>query len=62
MHQKASLVKVHYKGKGGVKSSDHPEDFIVFAESADAVKKWKSDKSTPLVDVCNSFEVFVTGK
>jgi ribosome maturation protein Sdo1 len=47
-------VKVHFKG------SD--DDFIVMAESVDAVNKWKEDKSTPLVDVVDSFDVFVTHK
>jgi len=48
------LVKVHFKGK--------EDDFIIMAESSDAVKKWKNDKSTPLVDVVNSFDVFTTHK
>lgn len=47
-------VKVHYKG------SD--DDFIVMAESISAVNKWKEDKSTALVDVVDSFDVFVTHK
>jgi ribosome maturation protein Sdo1 len=47
-------VKVHYKGA--------EDDFIVMAESVDAVNEWKKDSSKPLVDVVNSFDVFVTGK
>jgi hypothetical protein len=47
-------VKVHYKG--------NEDDFIIMAESVEAVKKWKEDKSTPLVDVVNSFDVFCTHK
>jgi len=47
-------IKVHFKGKD--------DDFILMAESKEAVNKWKSDKSTPLVDVVNSFDVFVTNK
>jgi ribosome maturation protein Sdo1 len=47
-------VKVHYKGS--------EDDFIVMAESIDAVNKWKKDSSIPLIDVVNSFDVFVTGK
>jgi ribosome maturation protein Sdo1 len=47
-------VKVHFKG------SD--DDFIVMAESIDAVNKWREDKSTPLVDVVDSFDVFITHK
>jgi Shwachman-Bodian-Diamond syndrome (SBDS) protein len=47
-------VKVHYKGK--------EDDFIVLAESIEAVKKWKADKTIPLIDVVNSFDVFTTNK
>lgn len=47
-------VKVHYKG--------NEDDFIVMAESVEAVKKWKEDKTIPLVDVVNSFDVFHTNK
>jgi ribosome maturation protein Sdo1 len=47
-------VKVHYKG--------NDDDFIVMAESIDAVKKFKEDQSVPLVDVVDSFDVFVTHK
>jgi ribosome maturation protein Sdo1 len=47
-------VKIHLKGK--------EDDFIVMAESVDAVKKWRKDTSIPLVDVVSSFDVFVTGK
>jgi hypothetical protein len=45
-------VKVHFKGT--------QDDFVVMAESVEAVKKWKTDKSIPLVDVVNSFDVFHT--
>jgi ribosome maturation protein Sdo1 len=48
------LVKVHFKG------SD--DDYIVMAESVEAVNKWKEDKSIPLVDVVDSFDIFVTHK
>jgi ribosome maturation protein Sdo1 len=47
-------IKVHYKG--------NDDDFIIMVESADAVKKWKEDKSTPLIDVVNSYDVFCTHK
>jgi hypothetical protein len=47
-------VKVHYKG--------NEDDFVIMAESVEAVKRWKEDKSTPLVDVVNSFDVFTTHK
>jgi len=47
-------TKIHYKGT--------EDDFIIMVESAEAVKKWKEDKTVPLVDVVNSFDVFTTGK
>jgi len=47
-------VKIHYKG--------NEDDFVIMAESVEAVKKWKEDKSTPLVEVVNSFDVFCTHK
>jgi hypothetical protein len=48
------VVKVHFRGKH--------DDFIVLAESPDAVKKWREDKSMPLIDVVNGFAVFTTHK
>jgi hypothetical protein len=45
-------TKVHYKGK--------EDDFIVFAESAEDVKKWRGDKSIPLAQVVKLFRIFVT--
>jgi len=48
------VVKVHYRGKD--------DDFVVIVESADAVRKWRDDKTTPLVDVVNAFDVFCTHK
>ncbi|KAF2839270.1 DUF1960-domain-containing protein [Patellaria atrata CBS 101060] len=45
-------TKVHFKGKD--------EDFIIFVDSAQAVKSWKEDKSTPLAQVVNGWKVFVT--
>ncbi|KAF1988660.1 shwachman-Bodian-diamond syndrome protein [Aulographum hederae CBS 113979] len=48
------MTKVHYKGES--------DDFVIFAEGVDAIQKWKEDKSTPLVDVVNSFDVFCTHK
>lgn len=49
-----AVTKVHYKGAD--------EDFIVFVESEEDVKKWKSDRSVPLAQVVNSFKIFVTHK
>ncbi|KAF2864825.1 shwachman-Bodian-diamond syndrome protein [Massariosphaeria phaeospora] len=47
-------TKVHFKGQD--------DDFVVFAESAEAVKKWKEDSSIPLAQVVNGWKVFVTHK
>lgn len=48
------MTKVHFRGQH--------DDFIVYAESSSAVQKWKGDKSTPLVDVVDSFQIFVSHK
>jgi hypothetical protein len=50
----AEQIKVHFKGQ--------EDDFIILAETASAVQKWRADKTIPLVDVVSSFEVFVTNK
>lgn len=50
----AGVTKVHYKG------SD--EDFIVFVENPEELKKWKGDRSIPLAQVVDSFKIFVTHK
>jgi ribosome maturation protein Sdo1 len=34
----------------------------VLVTSAEAVEKFRKDESTPLVDVLDSYDVFVTGK
>ncbi|KAF2127905.1 DUF1960-domain-containing protein [Dothidotthia symphoricarpi CBS 119687] len=49
-----SQVKVHYQGKD--------EDFIIFVDDVEAVKKWKEDSSIPLAQVVSGFKVFVTDK
>lgn len=46
--------KCHFKGK--------EDDFIVFVDSVEDVKKWRGDKSIPLAQVVNSFKIFVTHK
>jgi len=46
--------KVHFKGKN--------DDFIVFVDSAQAVRDWKKDSSTPLAQVVSGWKVFVTHK
>jgi len=48
------VTKVHYRGQ--------EDDFVVMIEGPEAVKRWKADKSVPLVDVVNSFDIFVTHK
>ncbi|KAK6439363.1 hypothetical protein LTR95_004430 [Oleoguttula sp. CCFEE 5521] len=54
MRGNAPQVKVHYKGK--------EDDFIVFVDSAEAVKNWKTDKTIPMAQVVSGFKVFVTHK
>ncbi|KIW08934.1 uncharacterized protein PV09_00850 [Verruconis gallopava] len=54
MRADGQITKVHYKGAD--------EDFVVILESAEALKRWKQDKTVPLVDVVNSFDIFVTDK
>lgn len=44
--------KIFYKG-----SSD---DFIVFVDDLEILKKWKSDRSVPLTEVLNGWKIFVT--
>jgi hypothetical protein len=50
----AVKTKVHYKGK--------EDDFIVFVDDLEALKKWKTDSTIPLADVVSGFKVFVTHK
>ena len=50
----AIVTKVHYKG--------NTDDFIVFADSAQDVEKWKNDSSIPLAQVVNSFKIMITHK
>ena len=50
----ASQIKVHHKGKD--------DDFIVFVDSAQAVRDWKKDSSVPLAQVVNGWKIFVTHK
>ena len=37
-------------------------DFVVIVDSAEAVAKYRKDSSTPLIDVVDSFDIFVTNK
>lgn len=54
MRGNANQTKVHFKGKN--------DDYVIFAESAQIVKDWKSDKTIPLAQVVNGWKVFVTHK
>ena len=54
MRGNAPQTKVHFKGK--------EDDYVIFAESAQAVKDWRSDKSIPMAQVVNGFKIFVTHK
>ena len=46
--------KVHYKGS--------TDDYIIFVDSAQAVRDWKNDKSTPMAQVVSGWKIFVTHK
>lgn len=54
MRGNAAQTKVHFKGT--------EDDFIVFVESAEDVKKWKADKTIPMAQVVSGFKVFITHK
>ena len=49
----AGQIKVHYKGA---------DDYIIFVDSAQAVRDWKKDSSVPLAQVVSGWKVFVTHK
>lgn len=44
--------KIFFKGQS--------EDFIVFVDDLEILKKWKEDRSVPLTDVLNGWKIFVT--
>lgn len=46
--------KVHYAGK--------EDDFVIFVEDGEALKKWKNDKSIPLSQVVSGYKIFITHK
>lgn len=48
------MTKVCYKGKD--------DDFVVMAESSEAVEKFRKDPTVPLVDVVNNYTVYCTHK
>lgn len=47
-------TKVIHRGKH--------DDFIVMAESVEALNNWKKDSSIPLVNVVNGWKVFCSHK
>ncbi|OJJ52085.1 hypothetical protein ASPSYDRAFT_214769 [Aspergillus sydowii CBS 593.65] len=47
-------AKVFYKGSS--------EDFVIFVNNADIYQNWGRDRSIPLVNVVNSWDIFVTQK
>ncbi|QIW97748.1 hypothetical protein AMS68_003266 [Peltaster fructicola] len=49
-----AITKVHYHG--------NDDDFIVYADSAQAVQDWKKDSSIPLAQVVSGFKIFVSHK
>lgn len=46
--------KVHYAGK--------EEDFVIFVDDPESLRKWKEDKSIPLAQVLSGFKIFITHK
>lgn len=44
--------KIFYKGKS--------DDFVVFVDDFEILKKWKNDRSIPLADVLNGWKIFIT--
>jgi hypothetical protein len=54
MRGNAAVTKVHFK--------EGEDDFIIFVDSAEQVKKWKVDRTIPLADVVSGFKVFTTNK
>ena len=52
----ATQTKIHYKG------TNTDEDFIIFVDDAETMKKWKEDKSIPMAHFISTFKIFVTHK
>ncbi|KAJ5374547.1 hypothetical protein N7517_006553 [Penicillium concentricum] len=44
--------KIFYKGRS--------DDFIVFVDDLEILKKWKNDRSIPLTEVLNGWKIFLT--
>ncbi|EPE34945.1 FYSH [Glarea lozoyensis ATCC 20868] len=49
-------TKIHYRGQ------NVHDDFIVYTTNVELLQKWKTDKSIPLVDVLDAYQIFVTHK
>ncbi len=54
MRGNTAQTKVHYQGS--------EDDFIVFVNDPEELKKWRNDKSIPLAEVVAGWKVFVTHK
>jgi len=50
MKGNAGNTKVFYSGSGN-------EEFVVFVESEEIVKKWKGDKTVPLTEVVAGWKI-----
>ncbi|ORY66429.1 shwachman-Bodian-diamond syndrome protein [Pseudomassariella vexata] len=50
----AIQTKIHYQGK--------EDDFVIFVDDVETMKKWKEDKSVPMVQFISAFKIFVTHK
>lgn len=44
--------KIFYKGRS--------DDFVVFVNDLEILKKWRHDRTIPLAEVVNGWKVFVT--
>ncbi|KAK5936513.1 hypothetical protein PMZ80_011260 [Knufia obscura] len=48
----APQTRIYFKGKD--------DEFVIFVNNAEAAERWNSDKSTPLVRVVKTFQIFKT--
>ncbi|TPX37818.1 hypothetical protein SeMB42_g04388 [Synchytrium endobioticum] len=51
---KRTTTRVTYQDK-----HEGPHDFVLYAENG-MVNKWRTDRTIPLVDVLQSFDIFIT--
>jgi hypothetical protein len=49
-------TKIHYRGQ------NIHDDFIVYITSVELLQKWKTDKSIPMVEVLDAYQILVTHK